>query len=329
AVTEALIEKLRQYRYPYVLLVPDLIEALRLHDLDYKVMLGDLDNPRSYELARVQQALLVVTTASDQVNANVAATVREVSESIPIIGTANAEASVDILQLAGCTSVLQLGEMMGQALGRRVSGGATPAQTNGQVDGLYIAEAPVRNTSLVGKTLRESCLRELTGVNVLGIWQRGEFQVAKPDIKITRNVVLVLAGSEEQIARFNELFSQPPASDAPVIIIGGGRVGKATAKALTARGLDYRIVEKNPDRIRDKTKYVLGDAAELEVLEAAGIYETPTVIITTHDDDMNIYLTIYCRRLRPDVQIISRAGVERNIATLHRAGADMTMSYAS
>src|SRR5690606_16069052 len=145
----------------------------------------------------------------------------------------------------------------------------------------------------------------------------------------TRNVVLVLAGSEEQIARFNELFSQPPASDAPVIIIGGGRVGKATAKALTARGLDYRIVEKNPDRIRDKTKYVLGDAAELEVLEAAGIYETPTVIITTHDDDMNIYLTIYCRRLRPDVQIISRAGVERNIATLHRAGADMTMSYAS
>jgi voltage-gated potassium channel len=57
--------------------------------------------------------------------------------------------------------------------------------------------------------------------------------------------------------------------------------------------------------------------------------ETPSVIVTTHDDDTNIYLTIYCRRLRPDIQIISRATRERNIATLQRAGADFVMSYAS
>jgi voltage-gated potassium channel len=44
---------------------------------------------------------------------------------------------------------------------------------------------------------------------------------------------------------------------------------------------------------------------------------------------MNIYLTIYCRKLRPDIQIISRAGLERNVATLHRSGADFVMSYAS
>src|SRR5690606_37373781 len=98
--------------------------------------------------------------------------------------------------------------------------------------------------------------------------------------------------------------------DAPILIIGGGRVGKATGKALAARGLDYRIVERIPERIRDPEKYILGDAAELEVLEKAGIREAPTILITTHDDDMNIYLTIYCRRLRPDAQIISRAGLE-------------------
>jgi Trk K+ transport system NAD-binding subunit len=57
--------------------------------------------------------------------------------------------------------------------------------------------------------------------------------------------------------------------------------------------------------------------------------KTPTVVITTHDDDINIYLTIYCRRLRSDMQIISRATLERNVATLHRAGADFVMSYAS
>jgi Trk K+ transport system NAD-binding subunit len=44
---------------------------------------------------------------------------------------------------------------------------------------------------------------------------------------------------------------------------------------------------------------------------------------------MNVYLTIYCRRLRPDIQIISRVALERNISSLHRAGADFVMSYAS
>ena len=84
-VTRTLIEKLKQYKYPYVLIVPDVDEALRLHDFDYRVMLGELDNPQTYELARVQHALAVVATASDQVNANVAATVREVSPTVRII----------------------------------------------------------------------------------------------------------------------------------------------------------------------------------------------------------------------------------------------------
>ena len=61
----------------------------------------------------------------------------------------------------------------------------------------------------------------------------------------------------------------------------------------------------------------------------AGIDHAPAIVITPHDDDMNIYLTIYCRRLRPDIQIISRATRERNVSTLHRAGADFVLSYAS
>jgi voltage-gated potassium channel len=60
-----------------------------------------------------------------------------------------------------------------------------------------------------------------------------------------------------------------------------------------------------------------------------GIDDTSCVIITTHDDDVNVYLTIYCRLLRPDIQIITRSTLERNISTMHRAGADYVMSYAS
>jgi len=115
-----------------------------------------------------------------------------------------------------------------------------------------------------------------------------------------------------------------------VLILGGGRVGCAAAETLKARGIPFKIVEKNLRAIRDSSdEYVHGSAADLDTLRKAGIDIAPSVIVTTHNDDLNIYLTIYCRRLRPDIQIITRATLDRNISKLHRAGADLVMSYAS
>ena len=44
---------------------------------------------------------------------------------------------------------------------------------------------------------------------------------------------------------------------------------------------------------------------------------------------MNIYLAVYCRRLNPELRVISRITHERNIEAIHRAGADFVLSYAS
>jgi Trk K+ transport system NAD-binding subunit len=100
---------------------------------------------------------------------------------------------------------------------------------------------------------------------------------------------------------------------------------QATASALAAEGRDYRIVEKDAARVRDPAQAVIGDAAELGGLTQAGIQECAAIVVTTHDDDMNVYLTLCCRRLRADVQILSRSSRERNLSTLHRAGAAAKM----
>lgn len=330
-VTNNLIQKLNRYHYEYVLLVSQVEEALRLHDLGYQVMRGDLDSPQTYLRAHADRARLVATTANDMLNTNIASTVREVSETVPIIAIANSRASVDVLELAGSNHVLQLGQMLGQALARRVSGGESTAHVVGEFDELLIAEAPVDETTLIGKTVAQSRLRQEAGVTVLGIWKRGEFKSAQPDTELTAGTVLVMVGRQDDISRFDSLHHHETAQKAPTVIVGGGRVGRAVGQALLARGLEYLIVEQVPERIRadNASRYVLGNAAELSVLMKAGIMETDTVVISTHDDDTNIYLTIYCRRLRPDVRIVSRATLERNVPTLHRAGADFVMSYAS
>ncbi len=328
AVTSSLIRRLEQYQVPYALMVPELEDALRFHDQGLKVMVGALDDPEAWARARVAAAALVASTASDVTNTNVAFTVRGLAEDVPVITSATDEASVDILKLAGSDSVIRLEEMIGRSFARR-TGEDAMSHVIGQFDDLLIAEATAHRTPLVGKTLRQSGLRENLGVTVVGVWRRGRFEPARPETAIHDNTVLLLAGSKEHLFRYDEFFCIYNVSIAPVVILGGGRVGRATARSLAQREVDYRIVEVLPERIRDPEKYVLGSAADLEVLEQAGIRETSTVIITTHEDELNVYLTIYCRQLRPDIQILSRATHERNVLTLHRAGADSVLSYAS
>jgi voltage-gated potassium channel len=327
-VSNSLIRKLKDYDHPYVLIVPELQEALRLHDLGIDVMLGEIDRPETYEAARIHQAAMVTATGNDYANTNVAFTVSELTKKVPIITTANSADSTDILKFAGATQVLQLPEMMGLALARRIVGADATAHVIGNFKNVEIAEATAAGTPLVGKTLAGSRLRDKIGVNVLGLWKRGKVEIASAQTVIDDHSILLLAGTPEQFRSYNELFCIYHVSGAPVIIVGGGRVGRETARALDERGVDWRIIESRPDRIRDPEKYILGSAADITTLERAGIHEAPAVVITAHDDDLNIYLTIYLRRLCPNVQIISRAVRERNVATLHRAGADFVLSYA-
>ena len=331
AVTEALIKKLEAYKVDYVILEPDLQKALDLSDLDYKILNLDPTEYETYNRLCIKDAAMLVATESDTINTNVTFTAREFSETVKIVATANSADSVDILKLAGANHVIQLGDMLGRALARRTLGGNARVHVIGHIDNLVIGEATVQETPLIGQTLKESNLRENIGINVVGIWERGNFIHPKPDTIIKSKSVLVLAGTVEQLRKYDEVVSIYNISDEPVVIIGAGRVGRAAAKNLEERHVDYRIIDKNPDRVNDHDngKYILGDAADLKVLEKAGLKDAHTVLITTHDDDVNIYLTIYCRELCPNIEIVSRATYERNVNTMHRAGADFVMSYAS
>lgn len=328
-VERSLIRMLERENWRYVLLVSELTEALRLYDEGFSVMLGDIDDPATYHRARAESAALVVAAQKDTTNTNIAFTVREISASVSIVAVASFQASVDILELAGCNQVLQLGEMLGQSFARRVFGRDAKSLTIGEFGDLLIAEASAAGTPMVGRTLREIRLTEHARISVIGVWNRGHFSIAGPDTRIETSTILLLAGTRDELDEYDSLFCIYRSSDAFAIILGAGRVGRATGKELQIRGTGYRIVDRNPDRIRDPEHYILGDAAELEVLERAGIMNCSSVVITTHDDDVNIYLAIYCRRLRPDIQILARANQDRNVSTLHRAGADFVLSYAS
>ncbi len=330
-ITINLVDELKKYDYEYAIVASDIQHALELYELNYKAVVGDLGDPETYKRLRIQNAAMLVATNDDMANTNISFTVRDLSEKVTVVTNADADHSIDILQLAGSTHVFQFTKMLGESLARRTLGMSMGANIVGRFDELLIAEAPAMRTLLEGKTIIESNLREKTGVTVVGLWERGRFETPQPQTRINSTTVLVLAGSAEQFKKYDKAFPSyraHNATDAPVIILGGGRVGRAAAQILDERQIAYKIVEKNR-RLSQYDDCILGNAADLDILHKAGIREAPSVIITTHDDSMNIYLSIYCRQLRSDIQIISRANLDRNVSKLHRAGADLVMSHAS
>jgi len=332
AVTEDLITKLEQSGISYVLLVPDFDDASRLHDLGVRVVFGPLDLVSTYSAARVESASLIAATSDDVTNTNVAFMARQVAPEVPIVATSTNPTATAILEHAGATGVFQLGQMMGRALARCMVGGDAVTHVVGRVDELLIAEANAHRTPLVGKTIRENRLSD-QGVSVIGLWDRGEFRPATPDTVVAEHAIMLLAGSQEQLDNYDEAFVIYNVSVKPVLIIGWGNVGAAAGAALSERGVEWTAVELDPTRVQDagelSDRIITGDATDPATLERAGLLDAPAVLITTHDDSLNIYLTIYCRSVRPDIQLICRATLKQNTETLHRAGADFVHSYAS
>jgi Trk K+ transport system NAD-binding subunit len=240
---------------------------------------------------------------------------------------------VDVLELSGATHVLTLTERLGAALAGRVTAGSARANVIGGFHDLLLAEFPVHNTPFQGKSVRDTGLREFTGVSIVGLLERGRLQPVEPNTELGSLSVPVVVGTREQIQALDEVLVIYDANPSPVLVIGGGRVGSSAARALKERGIRVNIVERNADLAPQiagiPDRLIVGDAADREVLDDAGIAETPCVLLTTHDDAVNVYLTVYCRRLNPEARIVTRVTHERNIEAIQRAGADFVLSYSS
>jgi Trk K+ transport system NAD-binding subunit len=333
SIAPGLIERLRFNEIPYHVIEPDWAEAARMHSDGIAVVAGDVDSSVTYKNLRVSQARLVFANCADTVNTNITLTVREVAPEVPIVGLVEEEDSIDILELSGCTYVLPLHQRLAERLANRVNAGHAQTHIIGSILDLQIADFAVYNTPLVGRTVGGAGLDKAAGVNLIAVWERGRLMPARPETVLSKESVAVVAGTAAQMLELDTLLVIYNTNYNPVLIIGGGKVGRAVACALKQREIAFHLVERDValrDRLADLSDQIfIGDAADRAVLMKAGLHEAPSVLLTTNDDAMNIYLAVYCRRLNPEMRIISRITHEKNIEAIYRAGADFAISYAS
>ncbi|MBX3189695.1 MAG: NAD-binding protein [Labilithrix sp.] len=331
-IARGLVERLQPLGIPYFVIEPDPTVAGTLHADGISVVAGEIDSRATYASLRAEKARLVFANLDDATNTNITLTVREHAPDVRVAALADSDDAVDVLELSGVTTVLPLKHRLGEHLAARVDAGHIRAHVVGRYRDLVIAEFPVHNTGLAGKSIRDTKLREVTGLTVVAYWEGGVLRPALADAVLGSYSVVVVAGTEEQIILLDSLFVIYEPNDNPVVVIGGGRVGVAAARALRAREVAVHLVEKSAgsaslEGVADEV--FIGDAADRDLLMRAGLARAPSVVVTTNDDATNIFLAIYCRRLNPDVRIVSRITHERNLEAIHRAGADSVLSYGS
>ena len=333
SLATALLARLRLHGITHYVIEPDPLKAAQLHIDGVPVVTGGVEDRATYEALEVAQARLVIANCADTSNTNITLTIRDLSPQVSIAAVAEREQSIDLLELSGSNHVLSLKHRLGEHLANRVNAGHLHCHVVGRMGDLLIAEFPVHNTPLVGRSLRNVQLREAFGLNVVAVWERGCMVPVTPDTILADGSFPVVMGSREQITKLDTYLVIYNTNFNPVLVIGGGEVGRVTTQTLRSRGVTVHMIEREASLERSlegaADQLFIGDAADRELLMGAGLADAPSVLLTTNDDAMNIYLAVYCRRLNPGIRVISRITHERNIEAIHRAGADFVLSYAS
>lgn len=114
------------------------------------------------------------------------------------------------------------------------------------------------------------------------------------------------------------------------IICGLGRMGRDIIDALEKKGSDFVIIENNPEKEKDLSSmgrhYLIGNAADDEVLKQAGVERAKSLVTVTNSDAENVFITLSARSLNKNVYIISRVFDEKAHAKLEKAGANKVVS---
>jgi voltage-gated potassium channel len=115
-----------------------------------------------------------------------------------------------------------------------------------------------------------------------------------------------------------------------VIVCGYGRVGQSAIDSLRDSNRDVVLIERNAEKaeeaINEGLIVVEGDATRDEVLRQAGVDHAWSLIVSSGDDSVNLFVVLSARALNADLFIITRSIDAENESKMRLAGADRVVS---
>ena len=116
------------------------------------------------------------------------------------------------------------------------------------------------------------------------------------------------------------------------IVCGIGRVGSNVADELKKTGRAFVVMDAEQHSLdqylerHEDALYLHGDAADDDLLRAAGVERATGVFAVTGDDSHNLVISLSVKQLNPAARVVARVHDIRNADKTRRAGADEIVS---
>jgi voltage-gated potassium channel len=126
---------------------------------------------------------------------------------------------------------------------------------------------------------------------------------------------------EKDIARLKDHY----------IVCGSDETAQTVIRELLLTQREFVVVEPAKERIEKlgalgSFLFVLGDPAEDEVLQKAGVDRAKGILLSLPTDEANLFVTITARSLNPKARIIAKGIDLKSHDKMKRAGADSVVS---
>ncbi|RME15527.1 MAG: Trk system potassium transporter TrkA [Alphaproteobacteria bacterium] len=156
-------------------------------------------------------------------------------------------------------------------------------------------DCPVLNTTLRQLTELFSTLNAI----VVGVRREGTLFVPDADDQLFPGDQIYVFTDSRDVPRTLEIFGKQVRKQERVVILGGGNVGLAVARALETRThvrarmieLKREVAERAADAL-ERTVVLNGNGLDPEVLREAGISRADAILAVTDDDKVNILASV-------------------------------------
>lgn len=323
-----LVEQADTHGLPTVVIEEDESVARRLVERGQKVIHGRLDDG-VLDGVHLESARALVVNSTDEGNAAVILAARQMGFVGKVFTVAEEPFHRRPLHLAGADAVFTPRHMLGAALAARasdrISGGISGVQ---QIGSLQVYQLRVaQDSSLAGRTVGQEKIGERTGAVLIGQWVGGTLDPSPTaDTVIEPGSILVVAGTDESIARLTELTTGTVAltREGPFLVGGYGEVGQKVAQLLRDVGEDVVVVSLEEAEGVD----VVGDILDPTVYDALNASDAQAVILALNSDAATLFATVIVKDAVPNVPVIARVNQVENVQRMHLAGADFALSIS-
>jgi len=320
------------HNYEVIVIENDVRKADEVSNLNVEVVQGNAATFKVLKKARIDEAsVFLAVTGNDEVNLLAGLAAKKLGAERTIVRVGNPEyvdkpivkdhpMGFDLVicpQLALASAIANLVTIPGAVDFVSFSGG--------KIDMIEIIIPP--DSPVAGKKVAELNLPE--NVILMAVYRNGDLIVPRGDTELLEGDRITVVGTFESIAKIKGVFGDPIVRN--VVIFGGGVVGSYVARILDKSNLNIKLIDSNPEvcenlcRFLKRTRVIIGDATDLDLLVEEEVGKSDVVIATTENDGKNLLISLLSKNLGAK-KAIAKVDKGSYVNLFEKVGVDAALS---